>query len=58
MVAPLVVWPDATGGDFDPVRVIAAVAALAIGVWKKHVLWAIGGGAVALYAGLFLTGQF
>jgi len=20
MVAPLVVWPDATGGDFDPVR--------------------------------------
>lgn len=58
LVAPLVVWPDATGGDVDPVRMIAAVAALAVGVWKKQVLWAIGAGAVTLYAGLFVTGQF
>lgn len=58
MVAPLVVWPDATGGAFDPVRVTAAVVALIIGVWKKNFLWAIGAGAVTLYAGLFLTGQF
>jgi len=58
MVAPLVVWPDATGGDFDPVRVTAAVVALIMGVWRKNVLWAIGSGAATLYAGLFLTGQF
>ena len=58
MVAPLVAWPDATGGDFDPIRVTAAIAALIIGVVQKNVLWAIGGGAATLYAGLFLTGQF
>jgi len=57
LVAPLVVWPDATGGDVDPVRMVAALAALVMGVWKKHVLWAIGAGAVTLYAGLYLTGQ-
>lgn len=58
MVAPLVVWPDATGGDLDPVRVAAAIATLAVGIWKKNLLWAIGAGAVTLYAGLYLTGQF
>jgi branched-subunit amino acid transport protein len=57
MVAPLVVWPDATAGVVDPVRLVAALATLAIGVWKKQVLWAIGGGALTLYAGLLLTGQ-
>lgn len=57
MVAPLVVWPAATGGALDPVRMIAALAALAVGVWKKQVLWAIGAGAISLYAGLFLSGQ-
>ncbi len=58
MVAPLVVWPAATAGAPDPVRMIAALAALLVGVWKKQVLWAIGAGVVTLYAGLFLTGQF
>lgn len=58
MVAPLVVWPDATGGHFDAVRVLAAIAALAVGVWKKQLLWAIGAGALTLYVGLYLTGQF
>lgn len=58
MVAPLVVWPAATSGAADPVRMAAALATLAVGVWKKQVLWAIGAGAATLYAGLFLTGQF
>ncbi|MCK0121218.1 MAG: AzlD domain-containing protein [Yoonia sp.] len=58
MVAPLVVWPDATGGDLDPARMAAAIATLAVGIWKKNLLWAIGAGAVTLYAGLYLTGQF
>lgn len=58
MVAPLVVWPAATNGAADPVRMAAAIAALTVGVWKKQALWAIGAGAVTLYAGLFLTGQF
>lgn len=57
MVAPLVAWPDATDGMFDPIRVAAAFVALAMGVWRKNLLWAVGAGAVTLYAGLFLTGQ-
>lgn len=57
LVGPLVVWPDATGGVMDPARLIAALAALVIGYWKKNVLWAIGAGAVALYLGLITTGQ-
>lgn len=58
MVAPLVVWPSATGGDADPVRISAALVALCLGMWRRNVLWAIVGGAGALYAGLFVTGQF
>jgi len=58
MVAPLVVWPDATGGDPDPVRIVAALAALGVGVWRKNTLWAIGAGAITLYLGLWLAGRF
>jgi branched-subunit amino acid transport protein len=52
MVAPLVLWPAATDGQFDPVRMLAAVATVAVGLWTRNVLWAIFGGAVTLYAGL------
>ncbi|MEL6571714.1 MAG: AzlD domain-containing protein [Pseudomonadota bacterium] len=57
MVAPLVVWPDATGGQLDPARLAAALMALVVGYWKRNVLWAIGAGAVTLYIGLYLTGR-
>ena len=52
MVAPLVIWPAATGGVFDPVRALAAMATIVIGVWTRNVLWAILGGAVTLYAAM------
>ncbi len=55
MVAPLVIWPAATGGVFDPVRALAAVATVLIGVWTRNVLWAILGGAVTLYAAMGIT---
>ena len=55
MVAPLVLWPAATDGQFDPVRVIAAFATVLIGIWTRNVLWAIFGGAVTLYAGMGVT---
>lgn len=58
MVAPLVVWPAATNGVADPVRMVAALVTLAVGVWKRQLLWAIGAGAATLYVGLYLTGQF
>lgn len=57
MVAPLVLWPDATGGDPDIARIAAAFATLAVGYWTKSSLWGMAGGGVTLYAGLFLTGQ-
>ena len=55
MVAPLVLWPVATEGDFDPVRMLAAIATVLIGIWTRNVLWAILGGAVTLYSAMGLT---
>lgn len=49
LVAPLVVWPDATGGDLDPARLIAAAVALAIGAILRSVMGAIFGGMTVLY---------
>ncbi|PZQ52232.1 MAG: AzlD domain-containing protein [Rhodovulum sulfidophilum] len=53
LVAPLVVWPQATGGATDLPRLAAAAAALLVGAWKRDALWAIGAGMAVLYAGLF-----
>lgn len=56
MVAPLVLFPQATGGAPDPARLIAAAVTLALGVWTKNAIFAIAGGAATLYAGLALIG--
>jgi branched-subunit amino acid transport protein len=56
LVAPLVVWPQATGGAPDPARLIAAAVALAIGAATRSVLGAIFGGMAALYLALALLG--
>ena len=56
LVAPLVLWPAATGGAPDPVRLVAAAVALAVGLWTRQVIWAIVAGFAALYAGLFVAG--
>ena len=55
MVAPLVLWPAATDGQFDQVRMLAAVATVLIGIWTRNVLWAILGGAATLYAAMGIT---
>ena len=55
MVAPLVLWPAATDGVFDPVRMLAAIATVLVGIWTRNVLWAILGGAVTLYAAMGIT---
>jgi len=52
LVAPLVLWPQATGGATDPARLFAGVATVAAGVWTRSVLWAMGAGAGALYLAL------
>ena len=41
MVTPLVLWPEATGGQMDPSRIAAASLALAVGLWTKNAIWAI-----------------
>lgn len=56
LVAPLVIWPAATGGQPEPSRIAAAAAALAVGFWTKSVLGAITAGAIVLYGMLWLTG--
>ena len=54
LVAPMVVWPDATGGAADLPRALAAVTALAVGVVVRNVLAAIGAGLAVLYVLLAL----
>lgn len=56
LVAPLVVWPAATEGQFDLPRVSAALVALAVGYVSKNVLFAMLGGAVTLFGMLYLMG--
>ena len=55
LVAPLVIWPAATAGDLDPARMAAAVVTVAVGQWRRSVLWGMIAGAVVLYAVLGLT---
>ncbi len=50
LVAPLVVWPAATGGATDPVRLAAAVVALGVGAWRRDVIQAVVAGALTLAA--------
>lgn len=56
LVAPMVLWPAATGGHMDPARTMAALAALSLGVYTKNVLVAMFGGAGTLYLMLYLLG--
>jgi branched-subunit amino acid transport protein len=55
LVAPMVAWPQATGGEPEPARLSAACAALLIGALTRHVLSAVIGGLVVLYVVLALT---
>lgn len=48
LVAPLVMWPEATGGDTDPTRLAAAVVTLAVAWWRKNMLWGAASGAATL----------
>lgn len=56
LVAPLVVWPAATGGSLDAARMAAALVTLAAGYFLRNVIVAILLGALTLYGGLALTG--
>ena len=49
LFTPLVLWPDATGGDMDPIRIIAAIAAFLVGL-RGSVIGAIIAGMGAFHA--------
>ncbi|MBZ4021207.1 hypothetical protein CKO11_01850 [Rhodobacter sp. TJ_12] len=56
LVAPLVLWPDATGGQPDPARLAAAAATVGVGLATRNTLAAIIGGLATLYGVLWLLG--
>ncbi|HFQ14811.1 MAG TPA: AzlD domain-containing protein [Rhodobacteraceae bacterium] len=56
LVAPLVLWPEATGGQPDPARLAAAAVTLAVGLFSRNVLAAILSGGATLYAMLWVLG--
>ena len=56
LVAPLVLWPDATGGALDAPRLLAALATLLAGVLTRNVIAAIFAGATTLYTALYFLG--
>ena len=48
LVAPLVLWPEATGGSPDAARLAAAGVTILVAWWKKSVLWGAGAGFLTL----------
>lgn len=53
LVAPLVLWPAATGGQVDPARLSAALVTFGVGLLTRNVIAAILCGGVTLYAMLW-----
>jgi branched-subunit amino acid transport protein len=56
LVAPMVVWPPATGGVPDAPRMIAAAVTILAGLVTRNVLVAILTGAATLYLMLYMIG--
>lgn len=54
LVAPLILWPAATGGNPEPARIAAAAVTLAVGLWTRNVVFAVVAGLVTLYAMLWV----
>lgn len=55
LVAPLVLWPQATGGEPDPARLGAAVVTLTVGLWTKNLLLSVICGVATLYSLLYFV---
>lgn len=56
LVAPLVLWPEATGGAYDMPRLMAAAVTVLLGVVFKNLMVAILGGGITLILMLTLVG--
>lgn len=49
LVAPLVLWPEGTGGAMDPIRLITAAVTLAAAYLTRNLIVAMGAGAATFY---------
>ena len=49
LVAPLVLWPDSTGGTTDPVRLLTAAVTLGVAFQTRNLVLAMGAGALTFY---------
>ncbi len=58
LVAPLVLWPEATGGEVDPARLSAALVTFGVGLLTRNVVGAITLGGATLFAMMWLTGAY
>jgi len=56
LIAPLILWPQATGGTPDLARILATVVAVGIGIWKKSVIGTVVFGIGTLYLVQYLNG--
>jgi len=56
LITPMVLWPEATGGQTDPARLAAAAAALAGGYLSRNAIVAILSGMATLYLVQYLAG--
>lgn len=56
LVAPLVMWPAAAGGQPEPARLSAAAATLLVGILTKNVILAILAGGITLFGALYVLG--
>ncbi|MDF1873866.1 AzlD domain-containing protein [Vannielia sp.] len=54
LVAPMLAWPAATGGETDPARLIAAGLTVLVGWRTKSLLWAVLAGLISFYASMSL----
>lgn len=56
LIAPFILWPEATGGTPDPARLSAAVVVFGLGIWTRNVALSVVGGFVTLYGVQWLAG--
>jgi branched-subunit amino acid transport protein len=56
LMAPLVLFPQATGGQIDPLRLAVAAVTLLVGWGSGSILWAIAAGVAALTGLTLLAG--
>ncbi len=56
LITPLILFPQATDGQLEPVRLSAALATIAISLWTRNATLTILGGATVLFGLHFALG--